>query len=197
MKTEDKVGAYIDKQDRHREILQKLRQILSGYPLTETIKWGMPTYVFQGKNLIGMGAFKNHVGLWFFQGSLLRDEHKLLHNAQEGKTKGMRQAHFFQEKEVDEAQLKKYIEETLENQMKGLSVKANRTVKPVLVPEELHKALAREGLMASFEALTEGRKKEYAEFIASAKKEQTKRDRLGRILPLIKMGTGLNDQYKR
>ena len=66
-----------------------------------------------------------------------------------------------------------------------------------MVPVELEKALAREGLAGSFEGLTEGRKREYAEYIASAKKEQTKMDRLARILPLIENGKGLNDQYKR
>jgi uncharacterized protein YdeI (YjbR/CyaY-like superfamily) len=44
-----------------------------------------------GKNLLGIGAFKNHFGLWFFQGSLLKQNTKLLVNAQEGKTQAMRQ----------------------------------------------------------------------------------------------------------
>lgn len=197
MEKSEKVDAYIAKQGNHREVLQKLREILAKYPCTETLKWGMPTYVYQGRNLIGIGAFKKYVGLWFFQGALLRDDHKLLHNAQEGKTKAMRQVHFFEAKDVDETVMKLYIEETLENQERGMKIDSDRTKKNIRVPVELERALARKELKGSFEGLTEGRKREYAEYIASAKKEQTKMNRLTRILPLIENGKGLNDQYKR
>lgn len=197
MEKSEKVDAYIAKQGNHREVLQKLRGILAKYPCTETLKWGMPTYVYQGRNLIGIGAFKKYVGLWFFQGALLRDDHKLLHNAQEGKTKAMRQVHFFEAKDVDETVMKLYIEETLENQERGMKIDSDRTKKNIRVPVELERALARKELKGSFEGLTEGRKREYAEYIASAKKEQTKMNRLTRILPLIENGKGLNDQYKR
>lgn len=197
MEKSEKVDAYIAKQGNHREVLQKLREILAKYPCTETLKWGMPTYVYQGRNLIGIGAFKKYVGLWFFQGALLRDDHKLLHNAQEGKTKAMRQVHFFEAKDVDETVMKLYIEETLENQERGMKIDSDRTKKNIRVPEELERALARKELKGSFEGLTEGRKREYVEYIASAKKEQTKMNRLTRILPLIENGKGLNDQYKR
>ena len=197
MEKSEKVDAYIAKQGNHREVLQKLREILAKYPCTETLKWAMPTYVYQGRNLIGIGAFKKYVGLWFFQGALLRDDHKLLHNAQEGKTKAMRQVHFFEAKDVDETVMKLYIEETLENQERGMKIDSDRTKKNIRVPVELERALARKELMGSFEGLTEGRKREYAEYIASAKKEQTKMNRLTRILPLIENGKGLNDQYKR
>ncbi len=197
MEKSEKVDAYIAKQGNHREVLQKLREILAKYPCTETLKWGMPTYVYQGRNLIGIGAFKKYVGLWFFQGALLRDDHKLLHNAQEGKTKAMRQVHFFEAKDVDETVMKLYIEETLENQERGMKIDSDRTKKNISVPVELERALARKELKGSFEGLTEGRKREYVEYIASAKKEQTKMNRLTRILPLIENGKGLNDQYKR
>lgn len=197
MEKSEKVDAYIAKQGNHREVLQKLREILAKYPCTETLKWGMPTYVYQGRNLIGIGAFKKYVGLWFFQGALLRDDHKLLHNAQEGKTKAMRQVHFFEAKDVDETVMKLYFDETLENQERGMKIDSDRTKKNIRVPVELERALARKELKGSFEGLTEGRKREYAEYIASAKKEQTKMNRLTRILPLIENGKGLNDQYKR
>lgn len=34
-----------------------------------------------GKNVAGIGAFKSCIGLWFYQGSHLKDEAKVLHNA--------------------------------------------------------------------------------------------------------------------
>lgn len=48
-----------------QELLQKLRAtIMKAVPgLTETIKYGMPTYVFK-RNLIHFAACKNHIGLY-------------------------------------------------------------------------------------------------------------------------------------
>ena len=51
-------------------------------------------------------------------------------------------------------------------------------------------------MKAVFEKLTPGKQKEYIEYINSAKKEETKKDRLEKITPLILEGKGLNDKYK-
>lgn len=55
---------------------------------------GVRLYILNGKNVIGLGAFKNHFAIWFFNGVFLKDEKQLLTNAQEGKTKALRQMHF-------------------------------------------------------------------------------------------------------
>ncbi len=40
--------------------------------IVETIKWGMPTYMFEG-NLCAMAAFKHHCAFLFFKSTLLKD----------------------------------------------------------------------------------------------------------------------------
>ena len=52
--------------------------------LEENVKWGTPVYSLNGKNVVGITAFKSYVGLWFFQGIFLKDPFKYLVNAQEG-----------------------------------------------------------------------------------------------------------------
>lgn len=52
--------------------------------MEETNKWSAPVYTSNGKNIVGLGAFKSYTGLWFFQGALLKDEKKLLINAGNG-----------------------------------------------------------------------------------------------------------------
>ncbi len=94
MEQNKSVSEYILKHNKYTIVLRELRTILLAFPLEESLKWGMPTYSFEHRNLFGIGAFKNHVSLWFFQGGLLIDKHKLLINTQEGKTKAMRQIHF-------------------------------------------------------------------------------------------------------
>ncbi len=197
MDLENQILNYINQHDKFKDILTELRRIVKSLDFEETLKWGIPTYVFSQKNLVGIGAFKNHVGLWFFQGALLKDKSKILHNAQEGKTKAMRQVHFKELSDIDEIVLITYLQETIENQKKGLQIKISKPVKRVNIPAELMSSLEADNtLKVAFKNLTPGREKEYIEYILSAKREQTKIDRLIRISPMIKAGKGLNDKYK-
>ena len=96
----DKIENYISKKEHWRKELELLRSVLKDFPVEETIKWGAPTYVFQGKNIVSLAAFKNYCGLWFFQGALLKDKGNKLHNAQENQTKAMLQWRFFSLDEI-------------------------------------------------------------------------------------------------
>lgn len=198
MDIDDKIQSYFDKQDKFDELLLELREIIMNYPFEETLKWGMPTYAFAKQNLIGLGAFKNHVSIWFFQGALLKDKKGILQNAQEGRTKAMRQIRLNQISDINASLLNKYLEETIDNQRKGLKVQKIKSLEKIEFPLELSNYLKEHTTVAdSFVNLTPGRQKEYVEFISSAKRPQTKLDRLKKITPLIMSGKGLNDKYKR
>jgi len=81
------VEIYINKKVVWKEELALLRSVFKGLPLEETIKWGAPTYVFKGKNIVGLAAFKKYCGLWFFQGVLLKDRQKKLSTRKKAKPK--------------------------------------------------------------------------------------------------------------
>lgn len=197
MDAEDKILNFISKHEQFADILLRLRDIIRVHPFEEAMRWGVPTYRFDNQNLVGIGAFKNHVGLWFFQGSLLSDPHHILKNAQQGKTKAMRQIRFRSVEEIDEKIISAYLKETLENQKKGLLVKIDRTPKKVRLPIELITSLEQDqNLSDQFYNLTPGRQNEYANYIAEAKRMQTKSNRLIKIKPLILDGKGLYDKYK-
>ncbi len=85
------VDGYIERQGQWQSQLRILRTILLQAKLNETVKWGGPCYTFDRKNVVGLGAFRSYVGLWFFQGVLLKDERQVLINAQSGRTKAQRQ----------------------------------------------------------------------------------------------------------
>ena len=70
--------------------------------------------------------------------------------------------------------------------------------KPVLVPPELNEAMSEsQDLAEKFEQLTKGRQREFAEYIESAKREETKRKRMEKIIPMIRAGVGLHDKYRK
>lgn len=187
---------YISWNEDYRPLLEKLQSILlSSTELEEKMKWGIPTYCMKNKNVAGIGAFKSYAGLWFFNGVFLSDPANVLINAQEGKTKGMRQWRFESVDEIDEKLVRSYIEEAIQNQKDGKEVKPEK--KPLLVPDELKEALASDGLLSEvFDSMSLSCKREYAEYIAEAKRSETKQKRLEKIIPMIREKVGLNDKYK-
>lgn len=188
------VEEYFEKSQWSSE-LQKLREIILSTGLNETVKWGMPCYTLDKKNVVGMAGFKDHFALWFYQGVFLQDEAGLLVNASEGKTKALRQWRFYKGDVPDKQLIRSYVEEALQNQAKGLEVKPQK--KSVPMPDELNKALDENTqLKTAFDKLTPGKRKEYAEFIGSAKKEETRMRRLKKAIPIMLEGKGLNDQYR-
>ena len=194
---DDKVEIYISKKSQWKTELELLRSVFKGLPVEETLKWGAPTYVFNGKNIVGLAAFKSYCGLWFFQGALLKDEHKVFINAQEGKTKSMLQWRFHNIDEIDINLIKTYILEAIENVKLGKEIKPVRNIKVLVIPLELQKVLNdNKELNTSFITFSISKQREYADYISSAKRKATKQNRLEKIIPMIKSGVGLHDKYK-
>ena len=197
MKKVSSVEEYIETNEKWSDALAQLRDVLLQTELEETLKWSIPTYTINGKNVCGIGAFKEHFGVWFFQGVFLKDELGILRNAQEGKTKAMRQLNFSSIDEIDKNVLLRYVKEAIANQKAGKEVKPDRSKKETIVPDELKVAFnANSVLEAAFKSLTPYKQREYCEHIASAKREATKHSRLEKIKPMIIQGIGLHDKYK-
>ncbi len=191
------VEEYILTHPKWEKELKILRDLFTSYSFEESLKWGSPVYSLEGKNLFGLGAFKNHFGIWFFQGGLLQKNTSLLTNAQEGKTKAMRQIKFTQSSEVDIKELSMYIEENIQLVKQGKQLK-KETKREVEIPEELKTAFNTDpDLFTSFKKLPPGKQREHAEYISQAKREETKLNRIGKITPIIKKGKGLNDKYQK
>ena len=197
MKKVHSVEEYIEIHEKYSSALNTLRQLMLETEMSETLKWNIPTYTVNGKNVCGIGAFKNHFGIWFFNGVFLKDEHKLLRNAQDGKTKAMRQIIFDSESEINPDLIRVYIKEAIANQKAGKEVKPTRSKKKAVIPEELNSVLSsNKSLLQSFESLAPYKQREYCEYISSAKREATKQSRLDKIIPMIEKGLGLNDKYR-
>lgn len=190
------VEEYISRYPKWEREIQTLRKLLNSFELSETIKWGTPVYTLEGNNVVEIAAFKKHMALWFYQGALLKENTSLLHNAQEGKTKALRQIRFEEDQEINPDLLRNYIKEAVRNQREGKKVKV-KAVKELVIPQELKEALKMdENLGSAFHKLSPGRQREYSTYIEEAKKAETKKKRLEKILPMIADGKGLNDKYR-
>ncbi len=197
MNTVEKIEAFFEKESPFKEGINHIRAIVKDTELQEDWKWRIPCYTINGRNVIGIADFKNHFGVWFFQGVFLKDTKKLLRNAQDGKTKAMRSLHYESIEEIDVKTLKAYVLEAIQNSKDGKEVKPDRSKKEVIIPAELESAFAKaEDVKTAFYALTPGKQREYTEHISGAKQEATRLRRLDKCIPMILDGKGLNDKYK-
>ena len=177
-------------------ILKQLREIILLTELTETLKWGIPTYTLDGKNVAGLVAFKSFVAIWFFNGVLLKDETYKLINAQAGKTKALRQWRFSSIEEIDSTLIKAYLKEAIKNQQEGKTVKPKKK-KPLIIPEMLLSAFAENlELEKCFQEFGLSKQREFVDYLDDAKREETKIKRMEKIKALILAKIGLNDKYK-
>lgn len=184
-----------DKNNNWTEELNRLKEIISQTELLETTKWGTPVYVLNGKNVIGIGGFKSYFGIWFFNGVFLKDEHKLLVNAQEGVTKSLRQWRFNSVEEIDEKRILTYVLEAIANEKAGKSFKP--TLKKTVISAQLQLALdSNDTLAKAFQKFTAAKQREFHDYIEEAKRDTTKITRIEKIKPMIIKNIGLNDKYK-
>ena len=176
------------------EEMTELRRILLDSPLTEELKWSIPCYTFEGKNILLMSAFKEYCALSFFKGVLLKDTAGILVKQGEN-SQAARLIEFTDVKDVLalEPVLKAYIEEAIEVEKAGLKV-PYKEVSEYPLPEELEAKFEEDPtLKAAFEALTPGRQRGYLLHFAAPKQAKTKVARIERCVPKILSGKGLNE----
>ena len=198
MEKSEKVAQYYAEEHHFKEAIGILRELVLKTPLEETFKWMFPTYTLDKKNVIAICKFKKHFGIWFFNGVFLTDPHKVLENAQEGKTRAMRHWKFYALDEIETTKVLGYINEAIENQKKGreLVPQKKKTIK-LPIPKLLREALTKnKKAQTKFKLLSQHNQNEYSEYITNAKQEKTKHSRLEKIIPMIAAGKSLNDKYK-
>lgn len=175
--------------------IEQLHAIVRKTPLVETTKWGGPVYTYNNKNVLGIGGFKSYFGIWFYNGVFLKDEKKLLINANEESTKSLRQMRFNSVNEIDEKLILAYIKEAIEIEEKGLAIPKEK--KETIIPEILQNELDKNSeLLAKFNTFSPYKQREFIEHITSAKQEKTQMARLEKIIPMILEEKGLNDKYR-
>ncbi|CAG9202505.1 conserved hypothetical protein [Paraburkholderia caribensis] len=189
-----KVDAYIGKLEKWREETEKLRAILLECPVTEELKWGVPCYTVDDKNVVLIHGFKEYCAILFVKGALLKDPKGILIQQTEN-VQSARQVRFTSLHEIVKLQavLKTYIRAAIEVEKAGLKV-VHKSTEEFEVAEEFQNRLDKTPtLKKAFEALTPGRQRAYLLHFSSAKQSKTRESRIEKCLPMILDGKGLND----
>lgn len=189
-----KVDAFIDSEKKWKKEFEILREILLPFPITEELKWGVPCYALNGKNVVLMHGFKEFCALLFVKGALLKDTDGLLITQTEN-VQASRQIRFTGAADIVklEESLKKYIAEAIEVEKSGLEVDFKKTAE-FAMPEEFKVKLDEDpALKKAFESLTPGRQRAYLLHFSSPKQAKTREARVEKYIPVILSGKGLDD----
>jgi uncharacterized protein YdeI (YjbR/CyaY-like superfamily) len=189
-----KVDFYFIKAKKWQEEFEKLRMIILDCGLTEELKWGVPCYTFEKRNIVLIHGFKEYCALLFFKGALLEDARGILIQQTEN-VQAARQIRFTNVREILKMKpiLKAYIQEAIEVERAGLKVQFKKT-SDFKIPEEFQNKLDEtSGLKTAFDALTPGRQKAYIFYFSQPKQSRTRESRVEKCTQQILNGMGLND----
>ena len=189
-----KADWYFNKATHWQQAFLSLREIILECNLVEELKWGLPCYTHNGKNIVIIQDFKEYGAIMFFKGALLKDSKKILVELSKN-VQSSRQIRFTSINEIvkNKPNIKAYIKEAVENEKAGKKV-ALKKVSDYPIPLEFKKLLNEmPELKKAFEALTPGRQKGYIFYFSSAKQSKTREERIEKYLQKILDGKGLND----
>ena len=177
--------------------LSALRNILLECGLNEEVKWGMPCYTDNNKNVLILAPFKEYCALSFFNGALIDDNANML-TAPSENTQSGRQMRFTHVDQITTASdiIKQYIFQAIEVERQGLKVVAKK-VEEYPISEELNIVFKNNSaLKKAFDQLTPGRQKAYLLHFAQPKQSGTRTSRIEKAMPDIFAGKGLNEDYR-
>lgn len=190
MTNDQRIDAYIAKAAPFAQpILTHLRALVHATVdgLEETIKWGMPHFLYKGKNLAGIAAFKAHAALILHgegrQGEGMGSYGKIASRAELPSDADLTGAVLAARARIDEA---------------GTALKPRAAPKPlkaaIVMPSDLATALAPEA-RATFDAFPPGAQREYLEWIVDAKRPETRAKRIAQAAEWIAAGKRRNWKY--
>jgi len=197
-KRDKRVDAYIEKSaDFAKPILRHVRELVhEACPdVEETLKWSMPAFTYKGM-YAGMAAFKEHCAVNFWKGSLFLPGPK--------EKDGM--GGFGKLRSVGDLPPKKtllgYLKEAKRLNDEGISVpkaKASpQEKKELVVPPYVLAAIKKnKKAQATWDGFSYSHKKEYVEWIAEAKTEETRNRRIDQMLEWLPEGKSRNWKYER
>jgi uncharacterized protein YdeI (YjbR/CyaY-like superfamily) len=189
-----KVDFFFDKAQKWQEEFKKLRMIILDCVLTEELKWGVPCYTFQKKNIVLIHGFKEYCAILFVKGALLKDTRGILIQQTEN-VQAARQIRFTNLRDIVEIEpiLKAYIHEAIEVKKAGLKVNYKKTSE-YSIPEEFQNRLDEHpALKTAFKSLTPGRQRAYLFYFSQPKQSKTRASRVEKYMQQILDGKGLND----
>lgn len=202
-KKDTRVDLYIAKlPEFSRAICTRFRGIVheASPEIEEDIKWGHPSFTHKGI-VCGMAAFKAHVVIHFWKSALLTGSH--VRRATDDKTLERLERVTSVDELPPKAAIAAYVKAAVK--LNDGAVRApkeeappRKTKAPLRTPPSLSKALARNArAKATYDGFSPSHKREYVEWIADAKSEETRDRRIEQALGWMAEGKPRNWKYMK
>ncbi len=187
------VDAFLERSEIWPDEMAALRPILLRCGLTEEIKWRMPCYTHEGRNIVIMQEMKDHLSLMFFKGMLLGDPDGVLVDQGPNSRSARRMCFTSVDAVTSSAStIEAYVGEAIDVAEAGLEVEPAPELELVA---ELQERLDQDPeLAAAFAALTPGRQRGYNLYVSDAKQSATRASRVEKYVAKILSGKGLRDR---
>ncbi|HMR81592.1 MAG TPA: YdeI/OmpD-associated family protein [Niabella sp.] len=197
-----KVDDYISKAaDFAQPILKHFRATVhkAAPGITESIKWGVPSFEYKNKIMSSLAAFKSHCAINFWSGLQITSLKPYLAPPAEGASNLGRIGNIKSLKDLPQ-NLAAIIKEAMALIDKGITVKRAPAKKSAAfpIPGALAKALAKnKKAKTAFEKLAPSHRKEYIQWINEAKTEATRYKRIATTIEWATEGKGKNWKYEK
>jgi uncharacterized protein YdeI (YjbR/CyaY-like superfamily) len=193
-----RIDAYIAKSaDFARPILLHLRAAVHGgcTDVEETIKWSHPHFLYRGRILCSMAAFKQHAAFGFSLSTL--------NPAGDDGKREQAMGQFGRIEKIADLPSKKVFNDGLQQAMRLIEAGVKRPVSknakpkpPAEVPDDLAAALlSNRKARAAFDAFPPGYRREYVEWVVEAKRAETRQRRIAQAVEWISEGKTRNWKY--
>ncbi len=194
-----RIDAYIAKSaDFAKPILSHLREVVhfACPDVEETMKWSTPHFTYRGM-MAGMAAFKEHCAFGFWKGGLIVDTKTATGEKAAGQFGRITKVADLPPKKV----IAGYVKDAMRLNDEGVKApgrmkSARKTPKEIVVPDALAAALKKNRkARETFEAFSPSHKREYAQWIAEAKGEDTRTRRVEAAIEWMADGKPRNWKY--
>ncbi len=181
-----------------RPILETLRERVheASPEIGEEMKWSAPAFVYRGKILANMAAFKEHASFGFWQHALVMGE--------DAERDGM--GSFGKMTAVKDVPSKKVLLPLIKRAMqlidegvKTPGVRKTADPKPPPAPSGGFAAALKKNAQARkhFEAFSPSAKREYVDWIDEAKREETREKRIAQAIEWLSEGKARHWKYEK
>ncbi|MEA3011315.1 MAG: hypothetical protein QOJ91_3007 [Sphingomonadales bacterium] len=198
MSSDPRIDAYIARQaDFARPILEHLRSAVHAAcpEAEETLKWSMPHFLYKGRMLAGMAAFKAHATFGFWRAKEVLGETGAERDAM-GQFGRLASVADLPADEVLQALIRKAMALTDSGARPARPAKAAKPDPET--PPELESALAgNPAAKATFDSFPPSCRREYADWVREAKRPETRAKRVAQAVEWMAEGKRRNWKYEK
>jgi uncharacterized protein YdeI (YjbR/CyaY-like superfamily) len=191
-----RIDAYIARSaDFAQPILGHLRALVHAAcpDIEESIKWGCPHFMYQGKLLCSMAAFKQHCSFHFWHGKDVVEEANTEGMGQFGKLTSIKEL-------PDKKTLIAYVHKAMALREAGVVRSRAAPVRkpPPELPGDFAALLKKHAAARKhYEAFSPSAQRDYVEWITEAKTDATRQKRIATALEWLAEGKQRNWKYQR